>query len=718
MKHLIISRELPPATYPAGGIGTYVANIARLLVEKGDTLHLIGERWRGAPLKREALEDGRLIIHRIGKEDLPHPCAGNDADRLRRELTGLKSSSFPAQWFAWSAAFLAEQLVRDEGIETIEAQEWEAPLYYYLLRRSLGLGPEGRVPCIIHLHSPTVFIHRFNGPAIPPPAFDAMRRMEEFCIRSADALVCPSRSLAAQASRHYGVAREWIETIPLPVGFTPRIARDPVIWEQGSICFVGRLEPRKGVIEWVEAAIRVARRRPEVHFDFIGADIWGLQNAFLEQIGKELAPRFRFHGAKAKADIVNFLSRASAAVVPSRWENFPNVCIEAMSSGLPVIATRFGGMNEMIDDGRTGWLAEDNGIGGLTDSLVDALNRCLDTSPAEKAEMGSRAADAVRQFCDNAVIGEAHQRLRADASQRTVVATTTGDGADAMPIYVVIRTPTIEDCELLLRSLNDQTLLPSAIVVVHQQLENPERLQQLQSGSPIEVHFQHLPLASGPRAWNLGMASLDAMPAEALYLFLDHHDELATHALADIALVFAKRLDVGIVSPWTEKADGAEIDAFPSPTAIDQMIQNEVAMASAFRGKALPVDGPFRPGLPRGHDIWALANEVIAAGWTAVTFPALLARRNAQSTITSWPQDTALRAIRTEVLSAFAGSGNRPVLDIVDRYVPSKQRLHSGPAVSDKPLRRLALRAIEASLLYPRATAHRCLASAKHRLFR
>ena len=42
MKHLIISRELPPATYPAGGIGTYVVNIAKLLAANGDTVHLIG----------------------------------------------------------------------------------------------------------------------------------------------------------------------------------------------------------------------------------------------------------------------------------------------------------------------------------------------------------------------------------------------------------------------------------------------------------------------------------------------------------------------------------------------------------------------------------------------------------------------------------------------------------------------------------------------------
>ena len=716
MKHLIISRELPPAAYPAGGIGTYVANIAHLLAENGDTVHLIGERWEGAPLRREVLQDGRLIIHRIGKDDLPQPCEGYDTERLQRELDGLKSTMFSAHWFAWSAAFLAEQLVRDEGIDTIEGQEWEAPLYHFLLRRSLGLGPERRPPCIVHLHSPTAFIYHYNGPAAPPPAFDIMRRMEEFCIRSADALVCPSQSLAAQASSHYGIARERIEVIPLPVGFTASIEREEATWASGSICFVGRLEPRKGVIEWVEAAIRVAKRRPEAHFDFIGADIWGLKKALVKQIGTELAPRFRFHGAKQRAEIGTFLARANAAAVPSRWENFPNVCIEAMSSGLPVIATRFGGMREMIEDGRTGWLAEDSGIAGLTGSLVAALDRCLDTPAAEKAEMGSRAADAVRRFCDNAAIVSAHQSFRRNASARMPSAATKRDGGTAMPVQIVVRTPAVADSEGLLRSLANQTLLPSAIVIVHQEPEISERIQQIQSQSPFKLHFLHLPLAAGPRAWNQGLASLDDHPENALYLFLDQDDEMAPDALAAMAEVFARCPKIGIVSPWTERADGAKLEAPPSPTAKDQMIRNDVALASAFRGQALPAEGPFRAGLPRGYDMWALANDVIAGGWKAVTYPALLARRNGSPPERSWVQSTALRAMRAEVLSAFSNDANRVALELVDRFVPLHQQRPDDDGSPDKPLRRFALRAIEAALLRPRQTAQRCVALAVRRL--
>src|SRR4029450_5985049 len=68
---------------------------------------------------------------------------------------GLLASSFPSQAFSWQAALLAERLIENEGIDVVEAQEWEAPLYYLQLRRALNLGPARRPPGVIHLHSPS-----------------------------------------------------------------------------------------------------------------------------------------------------------------------------------------------------------------------------------------------------------------------------------------------------------------------------------------------------------------------------------------------------------------------------------------------------------------------------------------------------------------------------------------------------------------------------------
>ena len=202
MRHLIISREYPPAPYSPGGIGAYVVRLARLLAERGETVHIIGQRWSGAPLARESLYDGRVIVHRIGYQDLPPDRRGRgDEERARRALEGLRRADFANQWFSWHAALLIEQLIETSGIDVIEGQDWEAPLYYFLIRRALGLGPRQEPPCIVHLHSPTEFILRFNGTERADPASATLRRLEEHCIRAADALLCPSSYLARQCER-------------------------------------------------------------------------------------------------------------------------------------------------------------------------------------------------------------------------------------------------------------------------------------------------------------------------------------------------------------------------------------------------------------------------------------------------------------------------------------------------------------------------------------
>jgi glycogen(starch) synthase len=416
MKQLIISREYPPAAYPPGGIGTYVANIARLMAERGEIVHVIAERWQGARAERETFQNGRLIVHRIGENDLPKYADGKK--QLARVLADLKTSAFPEQWFSWHAAFLAEHLIEEEGIDVIEGQDWEAPLYYLLMRRSLGIGPRHSPPCIVHLHSASRFVRYFNGALRTPPKYPLMKHMEEACIRAADALVCPCHYFARQCSQAFDLPRESIKVIRHPVGFTPVVERGPTVWAEGSICFVGRLEPRKGIIEWMEAAARVAGENPKVHFDFIGADIWRLQSVLHSRLPSMLKPRFRFHGSKLRGELLPHFGAAMAGVVPSRWENFPNVCIEAMSSGLPTIATRLGGMVELIEDGRTGWLAPGNSVAGMVDGLADALRRCLATAPQARAAMGLAASQAVRRICDNEATTSEHIAFRADVARR------------------------------------------------------------------------------------------------------------------------------------------------------------------------------------------------------------------------------------------------------------------------------------------------------------
>jgi hypothetical protein len=514
-----------------------------------------------------------------------------------------------------------------------------------------------------------------------------MKRMEEFCIRAADALLCPSQYLARQCCEHYGLPPERIKVIHLPVGFAPPIEREPQVWAQGSICFVGRLEPRKGVIEWIEAAMRVAREDPTVHFDFVGADIMGLQRPLMKRLPRALRPRFRFHGAKHREELPRFLAGAMAAVVPSRWENFPNVCIEAMRSGLPVIATRLGGMVEIVEDGRTGWLAAETGVAGMVDGLAGALRRCLAASAEERASMGRAAAEAVRRICDNDRITDEQLAFRAEVGRLGVQPArafaglscrTPRDGGgpvvERVPsggAGIVLRVDRLADADSALESLRVQTTPPRAVAIVSRTPPSDtdaERTRRLMSdGITVLTSPEH----PGADAWNVGIAASPRMGNCLFHMFLDGHDHLLPDCLERVEKVLRHRSDVGIVSFWTE-VDGVlnSLDAPPCPLLSYQLRENDVCSASAFRAEAIGRAPPFRAGMPRGYDVWDLANAVMADGWVAVTYPRMLARRHTAKPEVLWPEATALRALRVELLQRISHKLDPSALDLIDDYVP------------------------------------------------
>jgi glycosyltransferase involved in cell wall biosynthesis len=161
------------------------------------------------------------------------------------------------------------------------------------------------------------------------------------------------------------------------------------------------LERRKGIVEFVDAAVRAAAEFPMQHFEFVGADTrtgerGSVRRMLAARIPRALRERFSFHGAHAPDAVKVFLRKARFAAVPSRWDNFPNTCMEAMHSGLPVIGTRTGGIAEMVTEARSGWLAEPDS----PEHLLETLRLALGTSRERLAEMGATAARDIRQICD------------------------------------------------------------------------------------------------------------------------------------------------------------------------------------------------------------------------------------------------------------------------------------------------------------------------------
>lgn len=655
MNHLLISREYPPSSYPRGGIGTYVEHIARLLAEAGETVHVIAEAWDAAPRARTVSCGGRLIVHRVS---MTRPIAGDrDSSQSAEVLEAMAESVFPAQAFSWQAALLAESLVETAGIDVIEGQDYEAPLFYLLLRRAAGLGPRRQPPCFVHFHSPWEFVCAANGWGLTSAHDLAIKRSEDYAIASADGWLSPSRYLAGQVERHYGLGPASVECIPYPIGQTPRLDRSTEIWTRGTVCYFGRLEPRKGVLEWIDAAVSVAETHPNLQFDFIGSDTTidgaggeSIRAILMSRVPAALATRFVFTDALSRPLLWERLAKARMAVVPSRWENFPNTCVEAMCSGLPVFASPNGGMAEMIEDGRTGWIASS----GSSSDLARDFRRALDTPPDRMAQMGDAAADAIRVMCDNANTVSRQLDFRTRLSRAGVrrsnrvpvlppwsppleaisirPPSTNVEGARhpepdshvasraSASVGIVVVDVKGGDLDRCLASVQSQTVSPVAVSVALPWSTERDAAGRLWNGSQIAfVNGQ----ADRPNG-ELRRAGLDALYAEAADVafvgFVDSDCRLRPTFVADVTRAFADAR-LGAASTWFEA--GRTGVRLPWPPALPYAwVRPEGGPCWLLRRAALDevIDGGV--SVPVGE---ALVLAILASGWSAVTTPSVLA---------------------------------------------------------------------------------------------
>ena len=104
----------------------------------------------------------------------------------------------------------------------------------------------------------------------------------------------------------------------------------------------------------------------------------------------------RVHLLGARDDVPALLSAADGLVLSSRWEGLPNVVMEAMAAGRPVVATRVGGVPELVAEGTTGLLVDPGDPRGL----AEAMDRIGRMTSAERAAWGEQGRRRVAELCD------------------------------------------------------------------------------------------------------------------------------------------------------------------------------------------------------------------------------------------------------------------------------------------------------------------------------
>lgn len=202
------------------------------------------------------------------------------------------------------------------------------------------------------------------------------RCAEVFAYRNADVIIHTSKEAVRFAVHRFAIPEEKIILIPNFID-TVRFAPTATDKKQGTVIYVGRLEPQKNVRALIESLSGLA-----ASLTVVGQ---GSERTKLEHLAAEVSVAVQWIDRTTQERLPLLLGQHELFVLPSLYEGSPKTLLEAMSCGLPCIATDVTGSREVIRNGETGILA-----GTDSASLKGALQRLLGDQ-ALRAKLGEAA---------------------------------------------------------------------------------------------------------------------------------------------------------------------------------------------------------------------------------------------------------------------------------------------------------------------------------------
>lgn len=374
-----------PGVLDAGGLNVYVLHLAKELGKLGWEIDIFTKDHPGTKRKVINLKNNVRVIHlRVGNS----LCTEKDTLASQAEEFG--------------------QLI--EAFTKTQTTKYRLIYAHYYLS---GLVAEYLSP---HLHTP--FILTFHTLGILKKIYGSELNQKRIQLEkkiAAKALsIIVSTVLEKKAlCEYYDVVGSKIQVIPPGVNtrlFHPRrqdVSRNRLNLPPSRqiILFVGRIDPIKGLTNLVEAVYQLTRLHPDFEKEFLVLLVGGQTHSryFWQQPEvvrikkmierKQLSCCVKFLGAKPHRQLANYYPAADVVVLPSLYESFGLVIMEAMAAGAAVLASRVGGLRFLIDDGKTGLLFANKN----RKQLREKLWRLLIDEPLRK-RLGKQATRFVRKL--------------------------------------------------------------------------------------------------------------------------------------------------------------------------------------------------------------------------------------------------------------------------------------------------------------------------------
>ncbi|MDI6655647.1 MAG: glycosyltransferase family 4 protein [Candidatus Hydrothermarchaeota archaeon] len=368
-----MASEYPPL---ATGSGRHAYELTRALA-KDNFVHVITPRVVHA---LDAEEQGNLSISRV------------------RHIR--KAGVLPLS-FSLTSNLLARKIMKKQDIDIICGHQWDSVIFPF----------PRKIPFVLRANITAVgtweFMKSVNISAFQRLMYRSAVYLDRQVCRRADKIVAVSSFLANEL-RKYDIENEKIETVLNGVdieGFNPKESGEEVRKKHGLedkkvLLYVGRISPQKGIEYLLEALPAVVQEHQDVKLLVVGGPTYKMKsstyNAYSANL-RRIIQKYNLDDAVRFAGYVNFekmpqyYAAADICVVPSAYEPLGNTVLEALASGKPLIASKTGGIQEVVEHMKNGVLVPPKNPSAIADAILklledEDLRKKISANARKKAE--------------------------------------------------------------------------------------------------------------------------------------------------------------------------------------------------------------------------------------------------------------------------------------------------------------------------------------------
>lgn len=595
--------------YRNGGIGTYFWSMAHLLAGHGWRVHIlycgpVDDPQALVEVPRRLAEAG---IHFSHMEQFSPPPAHRVAP-------------YSPAWYAQLSDRVRYALEELDGVHHFDLIEFgDLNCYGFRTVQARRAGTAfANARLLVKLHGTSQWLREGNYLPVQRPDDLRLDFCERYAFEHADVQVSPCRYMLDYVRGCGWNVRPDAHVISYP--FLPaRTARPPRNDGPPEVVFFGRLETRKGLEIFLEAA---GHLDPEVPIAFIGRDTTlGDGTVASELVRSRLTGRaVSLHMCFNQEQAVGYLlGRNRMAVIASLMDNFPNTVIECATNGIPFIATRVGGIPEILDDRR---LQDRLLFRPDADDLARCLRDYLGSTPAERREWCERARQVTDVDANNRRVADLYEQLFREAITDAPLPAAVGPAGSRARVTVSV---TFRDHAAplpdVLTSLAAQAGADIQVLVVDDGSTSPAALRTLEGQRRRYPNFQfRQQLQSDP-----GLARNRAL-AEAVgdfFLAIDADTRCEPLTVSRLVDALGRRPELAAVTCYRTIArratdDEAEdyIDA-DRPTGgphVLAVLENVYGSVALFRTADLRAVGGFEPNEYAGAQSWDVFVKLAIAG--------------------------------------------------------------------------------------------------------